>query len=123
MVIGHYVLLHGTTWGGQAGVNVAIQAQPFGESAPATVATVLTGAGGNWSFPARPQILTTYSASAEGGTSGSVLVAVAPGITLRRISGHRYLAHVGTGTSFAGHVVQLQVRSARPLEDHRRGNG
>jgi hypothetical protein len=109
VILGHYVLLHGTAWGGQAGVSVGIQAQPFGENAPATVATVLTGAGGNWSFPARPQILTTYSASAEGGTSGSVLVAVAPGITLRRISGHRYLAHVGAGTSFAGHVVQLQV--------------
>ncbi len=92
-------------------MSVTIQAQPFGESAPASVATVLTGAGGTWSFPARPQILTTYSASAEGGSSGSVLVAVTPGITLRRISGHRYLAHVGTGTTFAGHVVQLQVLS------------
>ncbi len=111
VIMGHYVQLRGTAWGGQAGVSVAIQAQPFGESAPATIATVLTGAGGNWSFPARPQILTTYTASAEGGTSGSVLVAVTPGITLRRISGHRYLAHVGTGTSFAGHVVQLQVWS------------
>ncbi len=111
VVLGHYLQLHGTTWGGQAGVSVAIQAQPFGESAPATVATVLTGAGGNWSFPARPQILTTYTVSAEGGTSGSILVAVTPGITLRRITGHRYLAHVGTGTTFAGHVVQLQVQS------------
>ncbi|HEX4519127.1 MAG TPA: hypothetical protein VH063_06050 [Gaiellaceae bacterium] len=109
VILGHYVLLHGSAWGGQAGVNVTIQAQPFGENAPATIATVLTGAGGNWSFPARPQILTSYSVSAEGGTSGSVLVAVAPGITLRGITGHRYLAHVGTGTSFAGHVVQLQA--------------
>ena len=111
VVLGHYVALHGAVWGGQVGVSVTIQAQPFGESTPATVATVLTGAGGNWSFPAHPQILTTYTASAEGGTSGSVLVAVAPGITLRRISGHRYLAHVGAGTSFAGRVVQLQVES------------
>ncbi len=111
VIMGHYLQLRGTTWGGQAGVSVTIQAQPFGESAPAAVATVLTGAGGNWSFPARPQILTTYTASAEGGTSGSVLVAVTPGITLRRISGHRYLAHVGTGATFAGRVVQLQVLS------------
>lgn len=111
VIMGHYLTLHGTTWGGQAGVSVTIQAQPFGESAPANLATVLTGAAGNWSFPVRPQILTTYTASAEGGTSGSVLVAVTPGITLRRISGHRYLAHVGTSTTFAGHVVQLQVLS------------
>ncbi len=56
VVNGRYIDLTGNAWGGQPGVSVTILAQPFGQGSPAAVATVLTGAGGNWSYPGRPGI-------------------------------------------------------------------
>jgi Tfp pilus assembly protein PilV len=108
VVAGHYVELSGTAFGGQPGVSVTILAQPLGAAAPTTVGTVLTGGAGAWNYLARPSIQTTYTASAESGTSGPLVVGVAPAVSLQAISGSRLFARVGAGGSMTGRFVQLQ---------------
>jgi hypothetical protein len=113
VVAGHYVKLSGTVSGGQTGVSVTVLAQAFGASAQTQVATVLTGAGGAWTYLARPQIETAYQASASGGTSASFTIGVQPAISLQLITGARFATRVSAASSFAGKVVQLQRLSGK----------
>jgi phosphodiesterase/alkaline phosphatase D-like protein len=108
---GRAVTLSGSIVGGQSGVPVEVQAQPFAESSFRSIATVRTGAGGTWTYTARPTIRTAYQASANGATSARVAVAVRPAVSLRVSGGARLSTHVGGRGSFAGRVVQLQRRS------------
>jgi hypothetical protein len=107
-VYGRFVMLTGAASTGQPGVSVAVLAQKFGDGSFTTVATVLTGAGGRWTYLAQPTIRTTYEASANGVTSSNVTVGVRPAVSLRLIRRARLSTHVGAGTSFAGRFVQLQ---------------
>ena len=108
VVSGRYVTLSGSVGSRQAGVNVTLLAQEFGASSFTTVGTVLTGGGGGWTYLAKPTIRTAYEASAEGGTSASVVVGVHPSVTLHLISKARFSTRVVARNSFAGHFVQLQ---------------
>ena len=78
------------------------------ELAPSTVATVLTGAGGTWTYQAQPTIATTYQATAPDGTSAPVTVGVRPAVSLRVITKARFSTRVVASASFAGKRVQLQ---------------
>src|SRR5207248_2419548 len=107
VIAGHFASIAGTVTGAQAGVSVTILAEPFGQSAFAPVATVLTGANGAWTYNARPTIRTMYEASANGGTSAAATIGAQPAVSLRLITGARYSTHVSAGsTSFAGKIVQ-----------------
>ena len=108
IVSGHFVLLSGAVSTGQPGVKVTVLAQRLGDSALASVATVLTGDGGKWSYPAQPTIRTSYVVNANGVTSPAVTVGVRPSVSLRLITRGRFATHVGGATSFAGRRVQLQ---------------
>jgi phosphodiesterase/alkaline phosphatase D-like protein len=108
VVFGHYVTLSGTASAAQPGITVTILAQPFGTASLVPVSTVLTGAGGGWSYPAKPTILTTYQAMVPGGSSSTVMVGVAPALSLHRITNGRLATVAAASTSFAGRVVQLQ---------------
>ena len=113
VVAGHYVTLSGTVSSGQTGVTVTMLAQPFGASSQTQVATVLTGGGGAWTYLARPQIETTYQASANGGTSAVLKIGVQPAVSLSLITGARFLTRVSAGSSFAGRSVQFQRLSGK----------
>jgi hypothetical protein len=108
IVSGHFVMLSGAVSTGQPGVNVTVLAQRFGDSAPASVATVLTGDGGKWTYPAQPTIRTSYVVNANGVSSPSVTVGVRPSVSLRVTTRARVATHLGGATSFAGRRVQLQ---------------
>jgi phosphodiesterase/alkaline phosphatase D-like protein len=108
IVSGHFVMLSGAVSSGQPGVNVTVLAQRFGDSALASVATVLTGDGGKWTYPAQPTIRTSYVVNANGVSSPSVTVGVRPSVSLRVTTRARVATHVGGATSFAGRRVQLQ---------------
>lgn len=110
VVYGGRIRLSGAVPTGQAGQQVVIFAQAFGQGSPRSVATVLTGAGGLWAYLARPQIATTYEASWHGGLSASVSVSVHPRVTLSRLRSGRFVIAVAGGRSFAHRVVQLQRR-------------
>ncbi len=111
VVFGHYVRLSGTVFGAQAGINVTLLGQAFGQASFAQVATVLTGAGGAWTYLASPTISTTYQASANGGTSATSTVGVQPAVSLRVITKARFSTRVTAARSFAGQTVQLQRAS------------
>jgi hypothetical protein len=113
-ISGDFVTLSGTVSSGQVGVSVSILSQPLGATSFASIATALSGAGGQWTYMARPKIQTSYEASASGGASPAVTVGVSPAISLRLITGARFSTRVVAGTSFAGRVVQLQ----RMVSDH-----
>ncbi len=107
-VFGRRVTLSGTLAGAAAGAQVTLLADPLGQAAFSTLATVLTGSGGSWSYQARPTIQTTYEASASAGTSAPVTVGVRPAVTLRVIAGARFLVTIAGSASWAGRLVKLQ---------------
>jgi phosphodiesterase/alkaline phosphatase D-like protein len=108
VVYRHFLRLSGNVSSGQAGVNVTILAQRFGDSAFASVATVQSGSGGGWTYLAQPTIRTTYEATANGVTSAPITIGVRPSVSLRKTTGARLSTHVVAGTSLAGRFVQLQ---------------
>ena len=101
-------MLSGNVSSGQAGVNVTVLAQRFGDTSFASIATVQTGTGGRWTYLAQPTIRTVYEATANGVTSAALTLGVRPAVSLRKTSGARLSTHVVAGTSFVGRFVQLQ---------------
>ena len=75
---------HGTTLAGRlagthaAGKAVAIDAWPYGRSAPIRIAVVRTGANGGFAFDAMPGIRTTYWAHSGSATSRQLSSASRP---------------------------------------------
>jgi hypothetical protein len=112
LVYGGRIRLQGTVPSLAAGEQVTVFAQPFGRSSPFSVATVLTGAGGAWSYLARPSIGTSYQAGWQGGTSTPVAIGVHPAISLTRTTTGKLRTHVRAAKAFAFRVVQLQRRRA-----------
>src|ERR1041385_5482654 len=63
VINGDGVTLSGRISDRMAGMDVSILARPFNRGSMARIATVMTGAGGAWSYVAQPSIATTYAAS------------------------------------------------------------
>ena len=112
VIFGGRVTLSGAVPTRAAGEQVTVFAQAYGRGSPVSVATVLTGPGGAWSYIARPRIGTSYQAGWQGGTSTPVSVGVHPAISLVRTAAGKIVTHVSAGTGFAGRIVQLQRRTA-----------
>ncbi len=108
VIAGKYVTLTGTVTGVGEGVPVTVSAQPFGAGSPAVIATVSTGANGAWVYPAQLRIGTTYTATANGGTSAGVAIGVQPAVSFARITKARFLTRVMGATGFAGKFVKFQ---------------
>jgi hypothetical protein len=108
VVFGGRVTLSGFVPTHRAGEQVVLFAQPYGGGSFQSRATLLTGAGGAWSFLAAPSVGTVYEASWRGGMSAPVSIGVHPSITLRQTAAKTLLVKVAAGRSFAGRRVQLQ---------------
>lgn len=108
VVYGQAVTISGTVTNGQSGETVTVFSRPTGQGSFALVATLLTTAGGTWTYSARPKILTQYQADWKNATSGQVSVGVHPYVTLRTLKSARFSVHVATGRSFAGKYVRFQ---------------
>jgi plastocyanin len=104
--------LTGKTSTGNSGDSVAITSQPFGVGSIQQVATVTTGAGGNFSFAVKPSIRTQYTATWKTATSQPVTVQVRPKVSLTRFTTTRLFAKVRSSLSYAGHFVLLQRRTS-----------
>jgi hypothetical protein len=74
---------------------------------------VLTGAGGVWTYLARPQIATAYQASWRSGLSPAVSVGVHPRLALTRYRNGHFFMRVSGKRPFAHRVVQLQRKVGR----------
>jgi hypothetical protein len=112
VVYGGTTALSGTVAGNQAGVKVDIMAEPWGEKTFHKLATVTTGAGGKWSYAAKPSIRTAYRATVGNASSADVVVGVHPLVAFHALGGNRFSTRVTAAHSFAGRRVQLQRRSA-----------
>jgi hypothetical protein len=112
VVYGGRIRLQGSVPTLAPGEQVTVFAQPFGRSSPFSIATVLSGAGGSWTYLARPTIGTLYQAGWQGGTSAPVIIGVHPAISLTRTATGMLTTHVRAARSFAFRVVKLQRRTA-----------
>jgi hypothetical protein len=103
---GTQVTLSGIVSNHASGEQVTITYQPYPQPSPIVRATVLTGAGGAFSFIVEPQVLTSYDATWKGAYAAAATVEVAPKLTLGRNNG--WIIHVAGGRSFSGRAVQFQ---------------
>lgn len=110
VIYGGRIRLSGVVPTLQAGERVVVSAQPYGSRSFRSVATVSTGAGGAWSYLARPTIATAYEASWRGGTTAPVTIGVHPRIAFRHLRNGRLFVRVTAGRSFAHRLVRLQRR-------------
>jgi hypothetical protein len=108
VINGDGVTLSGRVSDRQSGMDVAILARPLNRSSMARIASVMTGAGGKWSYTARPSIATTYAASIAGKTSKTIMIGVRPALTLTILSSGAVKAQATAGRSFHGRAIQLQ---------------
>jgi plastocyanin len=93
-----------------AGEQVTIYYQPYPQPNLIQRATVLTAAGGTYSFIVEPQVLTSYEAAWKGAYATPTTVQVVPKLTLGRNNG--WIIHAAGGRSFAGRAVQFQRLNA-----------
>jgi plastocyanin len=107
---GDQITIAGTVSSAKAGESVVMLAQPFGSSVQ-QVATLVTSAGGVFTYTAGPTILTSYSVKWKTATSQTVTVQIRPRLTLAHTSATRLFARVTATPSFAGHSIYVQRRS------------
>ena len=103
---GTKVTLSGIVSSKKPGESVTIYYQPYPQPNLIQRATVLTGAGGTFSFIVGPQILTNYQAAWKGAYATPTTVQVAPNLSLGRNNG--WIIHASAAHSFAGKAVQFQ---------------
>ncbi len=106
IIYGNAVTLSGQINSKQAGEQVVLTHQPYGQPSPIVLATVITGTDGTFSFLTRPRILTTYQASWKTARSLVVATAVRPAISFGRMNG--FVTRVYAGRSMERKQVQLQ---------------
>jgi len=112
LVYGHSVMLSGTVSTSQSGEAVIVLAERFGAASFNPIATVVTGAGGTWSYATRPTIRTSYEASWKSAPSAAVTVGVRPLVTFRVLKGARFSTRVVAARSFARRIVKFERRSS-----------
>jgi hypothetical protein len=108
VVFGGRVQLTGSVPTHTAGEQVVIFSKPYGIASARSVATVLSGANGTWTYLARPQIATAYQASWRSGLTAAVSVAVHPRVTITRYKNGHFFIRVSGAHGFPHRVVQLQ---------------
>jgi hypothetical protein len=112
VVHGRAVLLSGFVPTRRTGELVTLFAQPYGGGSLRSVATIVTGDGGSWSYLAKPAIRTEYRASWLGAMSPETVVGVRPAVSFRRLAGGARFTTRLAPRAFAGRRVQLQRRTA-----------
>lgn len=109
VVFGESIVLSGSVSNGKANETVTLYQQPFGQTSFAELTSVLTAAGGAWSYvlPTAPKLLTQYQAQWGSRRSVVVGVSVQPRITLAYRRGV-FRTRVYAATSHVGRFVQAQ---------------
>jgi plastocyanin len=105
--------LSGTISTQPTGEKVDILAQAAGENAYKVIATVMTTAGGAYSYAVAPAKNTSYEARTKLAgipliTSAAVTVKVRPKVGLRRLSLHHFKVSVTAADSFVGKYIVFQ---------------
>lgn len=106
IVFGDKVTLTGVVSSHKPGESVTIYYQPYPQPNLIERSTVLTAAGGTFSFIVSPQIATSYQAAWKGAYATPTSIQVQPKLTLGRNNG--WIIHAAAGASFNGKAVQFQ---------------
>jgi plastocyanin len=105
--------LSGSVSSHQAGEDVTIYAQRYGETSYSPIATASTDDGGGWNYVAKPTIQTSYQARWRSAESDRASVGVRPLVTLRTLAGVRlFSTRVVAQRSFAGRTARFQRRNS-----------
>ncbi|MGN6798287.1 MAG: hypothetical protein ACTHKS_09065 [Gaiellaceae bacterium] len=108
VVFGGRVKLTGAVPTHTAGEQVLIFSKAYGNGSFRSIATVLSGADGTWTYLVRPRIATSYQASWRSGLSVPVSIGVHPRVGLTRYRDGHFFITVAGNRAFAHKVVQLQ---------------
>ncbi|MGN6799538.1 MAG: hypothetical protein ACTHKS_15465 [Gaiellaceae bacterium] len=108
VVFGGRIKLTGTVPTHTAGEQVIVFSKAYGSGSFRSIATVLTGTDGAWTYLVRPRIATSYQASWRNGLSAAVSVGVHPRVGLTRFRDGHFFVTVAGNHAFAHKVVQLQ---------------
>jgi len=108
---GEQTTISGTVSSAKANESVTVMAQPFGSSTQ-QVATLVTGAGGAFTYTSTPTALTYYSVKWKTASSQAVIVQVRPKLTLNRMSATRLFAKITASHPFEGRSILVQRRSS-----------
>jgi len=98
----------GTLLSKQAGTALKVFAQQCGETKAKQVATITSGTGGAFSYPAAPLMATAYTVTSKNLSSPAATVKVVPVVRLARAGKHRYAVRISAAQSFAGKFVSFQ---------------
>lgn len=104
---GQGVTLTGVVSSQQPNETVEVWAQPYGQPSFVLAATLLTGAGGGWSYAFKPEQLTSFKARWRNRESAVATIGVAPSISLRRIGSWFVVKAVGAH-KFSRRSVHVQ---------------
>jgi plastocyanin len=107
VTFGSGITLSGVVSSQQPNETVQVYAQAFGQASYTLAATVLTGAGGAWSYATKPEVLTLYKARWGNRESVVAMIGVAPSISFRKIGSWWVVKTVGA-RKFSRRSVQVQ---------------
>ena len=107
VTFGNGLMLSGTVSTLLPNETVQIYTVPFGQTSWALAATVLTGAGGVWSYATKPDLLTLYKVRWGNRESAVATVGVMPSLSLRRI-GNWFVVKAVAARRFSHRAVQIQ---------------
>ena len=91
----------------RTGETVTLWGQPYGQSSPVQLATVLTSTGGVWDFVVKPTLLTTYEAHWKSTISAKVSVQMRPNVLFSASKGMGFVK-VKSNHSLQGRKVYVQ---------------
>ncbi|MGN6798850.1 MAG: hypothetical protein ACTHKS_11945, partial [Gaiellaceae bacterium] len=108
VIFGGRVKLTGSVPTHTAGEQVVIFSKTYANGSFRSIATVLSGADGTWTYLVRPRIATAYQVSWRNGLSMPVSIGVHPRVGLTRYRDGHFFVTVAGNHPFAHRVVQLQ---------------
>jgi hypothetical protein len=110
VVYGGSTTLSGVLSTQASGQRVDIQGQECAQGGFKKVATVMTTAGGAFTYAAKPTMNTNYQAKQRKVTSATAAVQVAPLLTLKKLARSKFSVSATAAQSFVGKYVVFQRR-------------
>ena len=107
LVYGQSTHISGAVSSQNAGENVTIWAQPYGQASYAQIATLKTTTNGLWDYVVKPSLLTNYTARWKGTASQPIGVQLRPSVSFS-VSKRFGSVKVKSDRSLAGRKVYIQ---------------
>jgi hypothetical protein len=80
LTYGQATHISGQVSSGKAGETVSVYAQPYGQTSPVLLATLLTATNGAWDLVVKPTLLTTYQVHWKSTVSSTISISMRPNV-------------------------------------------